>query len=40
MESYLIDLERWLREWRIDMNVSKSTAVLFTKAGRRIPKPV
>jgi hypothetical protein len=22
-------LERWLRDWRIDINVSKSTAVLF-----------
>jgi hypothetical protein len=36
LESYLIDLERWLKEWRITINVSKSTAMLFTR--RRIQK--
>jgi hypothetical protein len=37
LESYLSDLERWLKEWRIAINVSKSTAMLFTR--RRIHKP-
>jgi hypothetical protein len=37
--SYLSDQQRWLREWRITINVSNSTALLFAKAGRRIPKP-
>jgi hypothetical protein len=37
LESYLSDLERWLKEWRIAINVSKSTAMLFTC--RRIQKP-
>jgi hypothetical protein len=35
LEDYLGRLERWLRDWRIAINVSKSTAVLF-KAARRI----
>ena len=39
METYLSDLERWLSEWRIDINVSKSSAMLFAKTGRRIPNP-
>jgi hypothetical protein len=36
LESYLSDLERWLKEWRIAINVSKSTALLFSR--RRIQK--
>jgi hypothetical protein len=39
METYLSRLERWLRDWRIAINVSKSTAVLFVKAARRIQNP-
>jgi hypothetical protein len=39
LEDYLGRLERWLRDWRIAINVSKSTAVLFVKAARRIQKP-
>jgi hypothetical protein len=39
LEAYLGRLERWLRDWRIAINVSKSTAVLFVKAARRIQKP-
>jgi len=35
-ETYLSDLERWLREWRFAMNVSQSNAMLFSKAGRHI----
>ena len=31
LESYLSDLERWLKEWMIAINVSKSTAMLFTR---------
>jgi hypothetical protein len=37
--AYLGRLERWLRHWRIAINASKSTAVLFVKAARRIQKP-
>jgi retron-type reverse transcriptase len=37
LESYLSNLERWLKEWRIAINVAKSTAMLFTR--RRIQKP-
>jgi hypothetical protein len=41
-ESYLNDLQRWLSEWRIAINVSKSTAIIFARAGRRLiqPRPV
>jgi uncharacterized membrane protein (UPF0136 family) len=40
--SYLGRLELWLRDWRIAINVSESTAVLFAKAARRVrqPRPV
>ena len=42
LESYLNDLQRWLSEWRIVINVSKSTAIIFARAGRRLiqPRPV
>jgi hypothetical protein len=39
LEMYLSDLERWLSEWRFDINVSKSSVMLLTKTGRRITKP-
>ena len=32
LESYFIDLQRWLSEWRIAINVSKSTVIIFTYA--------
>jgi retron-type reverse transcriptase len=32
LESYLNDLQRWLSEWRIAINVSKSTAIIFARA--------
>ena len=35
LESYLNDLQRWLSEWRIAINVSKSTAIIFTREGWR-----
>jgi hypothetical protein len=38
LETYLSDLERWLSEWRIAIYVSKSSAMLFVKNGRRVPK--
>jgi hypothetical protein len=40
LESYLNDLQRWLSE--IAMNVSKSTAIIFARVGRRFiqPRPV
>jgi hypothetical protein len=42
LEAYLGRLELWLRSWRIAINVSKSTAVLFAKTARsaRQPRPV
>ena len=42
VESYFRDLQRWLSEWRPAINVSMSTAIIFTRAGRRFiqPRPV
>ena len=42
LESYLSDLQRYLSEWRIVINVSKRTAIIFSRAGRRFiqPRPV
>jgi hypothetical protein len=37
LETYLGDIERWLREWRIAINVSKSNTMLFAKAAWRVP---
>jgi hypothetical protein len=39
LEAYLSGLEHWLGDWRIAINVSKSTPVLFVKTARRIKKP-
>ena len=39
LQSYLSHLERWLTEWRIAINVSKSSAIIFTRAGRRFIQP-
>ena len=38
LESYLNDLQRWLSEWRIAI-VSKSTVMIFVRAGRRFIQP-
>ena len=38
-ESYLSNLQRWLTEWRIAINVSKSSAIIFARAGRRFIQP-
>ena len=35
LESYLNDLQRWLSDWRISINVFKSTAIFFARAGQR-----
>jgi hypothetical protein len=35
LESYLNDLQRWLSEWRIAINVSKSSAMILARAGQR-----
>ena len=40
MKAYLADLERWLRKWRTAINVSKSTAMLFTRRRIQNPHPV
>jgi len=39
LESYLNDLQRWLGDWRIVINVTKSTAIIFARAGRRFTQP-
>jgi hypothetical protein len=39
LESHLSDLVRWLREWRIAINVSKTNAMLFAKAAWRLAQP-
>jgi retron-type reverse transcriptase len=42
LESYLSDLQWWLSEWRIGINVMKSTAIIFVQARRSFiqPQPV
>ena len=42
VESYLRNPQRWVSGWRIVINVSKSTAIIFTRAERRFiqPRPV
>jgi hypothetical protein len=42
LESYLNNLQRWLIEWRIAINVSKSTAIIFAHAKQSFiqPRPV
>ena len=39
VESYLNDLQWWLSEGRITINVSKSTTIIFVRAGRRFMQP-
>jgi len=39
LESYLNNLQRWLSEWRIAINVSKSTAIMFKRAGQHFIQP-
>ena len=39
LESYLNYPQRWLSEWRIAKNVSKSSAMIFARAGRRFVQP-
>jgi hypothetical protein len=39
LETYLNRPELWLRDWRIAINVSNSTAVLVTKTTRRVQRP-
>ena len=39
LESFLGDLDRWLREWRIAINVSKSTAMSFSSRRIQNPRP-
>ena len=39
LETYLNSLEWWLSEWRIAINVSKSSATLFAKTGWCFLKP-
>jgi hypothetical protein len=42
LESYFNDLQRWFSQWRIVINVSKNSAIIFARAGRRFiqPRPV
>jgi hypothetical protein len=39
LESYLSDLQRWFSEWRFAINDSKSTAIIFARAGRCFIQP-
>jgi len=39
LESYLSDLQQLLSEWRIAINASKSTAIIFVWAGQRFIQP-
>jgi hypothetical protein len=39
LESYLNEVQRWFIEWKIAINVSKSTAIIFACAGRRFIQP-
>jgi hypothetical protein len=39
LQSYLSELYRWLSKWRIAIKVSKSTAIIFARAGRRFIQP-
>jgi len=39
LECYLNELQRWLSDWRIAINVPKSTAIIFAPAGRRFIQP-
>jgi hypothetical protein len=39
LESYFNDLKRWLSNWRIAINVSRSTAIIFARAGQRVIHP-
>jgi hypothetical protein len=38
LESHHGRLELWLRGWRIDINVAKSTAALYSELERRIQR--
>ena len=42
LQTYLNDLQRWLSDLRIAINVSKSTTIIFARARRRFiePRPV
>jgi len=42
LDSYLSDLQQRLNEWRVNSNVSNSTAIIFARAGRHFiqPRPV
>ena len=37
--SYLNDIQRWLRDWKIVINVSKSTAIILACARRHFVQP-
>ena len=39
LQSYLNELQRWSTEWRIAINASKSTAIIFARARRRFIEP-
>ena len=39
LESYLNVLQRWLSDWRIAINVTKRTEIIFARAGRRFIQP-
>ena len=38
-ESYLNDIKRWLRDWRIAINVSQCTVIIFPRSGGSFIQP-
>jgi hypothetical protein len=40
LQAYLCRLQHWLRDWRISINVSKSTEMLFTTRSIQRPRPI
>ena len=39
LESYPNDVQQWLSEWRMAINISKSTVIIFAKAGWCFTQP-
>jgi hypothetical protein len=40
METYICRMQHWLWDWRISINVSKITAMLFTTRRIQRPRPI
>ena len=40
LQSHLSHITRWLTEWRIAINISKSSAIILARAGRHFIQPL